>query len=114
MDALIGDYNPYSILIGHMFTFDGDNISWRCMLQNGIAQYTIEVDNIITAKVTKEAICLNRLITNIWLKHEVVNLHYDNQSASRLVANQVMDIKVKHIKLNITSSYMPFFIKESS
>ena len=40
---------------------------------------------------------MNRLISEMGLQQEVVNLHCDSQSALHLATNQVMDGKVKHI-----------------
>src|SRR5450759_3514292 len=59
----------------------------------------MEAEYIATAEATKEAIWLDRLITEMGLKKDIVNLHCDSQSALHLAANQVMNSRVKHIDI---------------
>ena len=82
---------------GYMFTLGGGCISWRSVLQKCVAQSTTEAEYVAAAEATKEAIWLNRLITEMGLTQASVNLHCDSQSALHLAVNQVMDSRVKHI-----------------
>ncbi len=51
------------------------------------------------AESAKEAIWLDRLITEMGLTHDIVDLHCDSQSALHLAVNHVMDSRVKHIDI---------------
>ena len=76
-------------------------------MQKCIAQSTAEVEHVVAAKAAKEAIWLNRLISEMGLQQELVNLHCDSQSALHLATNQMMDGRVKHIDIKY------HFIKEA-
>ena len=42
---------------------------------------------------------MDRLVTEIGLTHDTVNVHCDSQSALHLAVNHVMDSRVKHIDI---------------
>ena len=84
---------------GYVFTLGGGCISWRSTLQKCIAQSTTEAEYVAAAEATKEAIWLDRLVTEMGLPHEIVTLHCNSQSALHLAVNQVMNNRVKHIDI---------------
>jgi hypothetical protein len=84
---------------GYVFTLGGGCISWRSTLQKCIAQSTTEAEYVAAAESSKEAIWLDRLVTEMGLTHDIVDLHCDSQSALHLAVNHVMDSKVKHIDI---------------
>jgi hypothetical protein len=84
---------------GYMFTLGGGCISWRSTLQKCVAQSSTEAEYVAAAEAAKEAIWLNRLVTEMGLTQANVNLHCDSQSALHLAVNQVMDSRVKHIDI---------------
>ena len=84
---------------GYVFTLGGGCISWKSTLQKCISQSTTEAEYVAAAEATKEAIWLDRLITEMGLEHGKMTLNCDSQSALHLAANQVMDSRVKHIDI---------------
>lgn len=66
-------------------------------MQKCVAQSSTEAEYVATAEAAKEAIWLKRLITEMGLHQESVQLFCDSQSALHLAVNQVMDSRVKHI-----------------
>jgi ATP-binding cassette subfamily B (MDR/TAP) protein 1 len=82
---------------GYIYTLAGGCVSWRSTIQKCISQSTTEAEYVAVAEATKEAIWLQRLVTEIGLVHDPVHLHCDSQSALHLAVNQVMDSRVKHI-----------------
>ncbi|OAE20925.1 hypothetical protein AXG93_3256s1720 [Marchantia polymorpha subsp. ruderalis] len=92
---------PYDEAVGsHMYLM----ISTRsdiamAMGKNCVSQSNIEVEYVAAAEAAKEAICLNRLVAEMGLSHDIVNLHCDSQSTLHLAVNQVMNSWVKHIDI---------------
>lgn len=84
---------------GYVFTLGGGCISWRSTLQKCVAQSTTEAEYVAAAEAAKEAIWLDRLVTEMGLKQGLVQLHCDSQSALHLATNRVMDSRVKHIDI---------------
>ncbi|OAE30267.1 hypothetical protein AXG93_2956s1180 [Marchantia polymorpha subsp. ruderalis] len=84
---------------GYVFTLGGGSISWRSTLQKCLAQSTTEAEYVAAAEAAKEAIWLDRLIMEMGLKQNGVNLHCDSHNALHLATNQVMDSRVKHIDI---------------
>ena len=84
---------------GYVFTLGGGCISWRSTLQKCVAQSTTEAEYVAAAEAAKEAIWMDRLVTEIGLTHDTVNVHCDSQSALHLAVNHVMDSRVKHIDI---------------
>lgn len=64
-----------------------------------VAQSITEVEYVAAAEVANEAIWFDKLIIEMKLKHEVVNLHYDSPIALHLTSNQVINNKVKYINI---------------
>jgi hypothetical protein len=68
-------------------------------LQKCIYQSTTEAKYVAAAEATQETIWLEKLITEIGLKQDIVSLHCGSQRAIHLATNQVMDSRVKHIDI---------------
>ncbi|OAE22276.1 hypothetical protein AXG93_3491s1170 [Marchantia polymorpha subsp. ruderalis] len=60
---------------GYGFTLGGGCISWRSTLQKCVAQLTTEAEYVAAAEVAKKAIWLDRLVAEMGLSHDIVNLH---------------------------------------
>jgi ATP-binding cassette subfamily B (MDR/TAP) protein 1 len=84
---------------GYVFTLGGGCISWRSTLQKCVAQSTTEAEYVAVAEAAKEAVWLDKLVTEMGLPHDIVNLHCDSQSALHLAVNQMMNCRVKHIDI---------------
>ncbi|OAE35896.1 hypothetical protein AXG93_4259s1000 [Marchantia polymorpha subsp. ruderalis] len=61
------------------------------MVKKCVAQSTTEAEYVAAAEAAKEAISLDRLVAEMGLSHDIVNLHCDNQSLLHLAVNQVMN-----------------------
>ncbi|OAE35298.1 hypothetical protein AXG93_392s1470 [Marchantia polymorpha subsp. ruderalis] len=81
---------------GYVFTLTDGCISWKSTLQKSISQSSTEAEYFA---VVKEAIWLNKLVTEMGLPHNDVNLYCESQSALHLALNNVMDGRVKHIDI---------------
>jgi hypothetical protein len=82
---------------GFIFTLGGGCISWRSTLQKCVTQSSTEAEYVAAAEAAKEAIWLGRLVTEMGIKHERVELHCDSKSALHLAENQRADSRIKHI-----------------
>ncbi|CAM6109633.1 unnamed protein product [Calypogeia fissa] len=62
----------------YVFTLGGGCTSWRSTLQICVAQSSTEAEYVAAAEAAKEKIWMNRLVTEMGLKQENVNLHCDS------------------------------------
>ena len=65
---------------GYVFTLGGGCISWRSTLQKCVSQSTTEAEYVAAKEAAKEAIWLDRLVTEMGLTHDTVDVHNDSKS----------------------------------
>ena len=93
----VGDLDKWRSTSGYVFMLAGGAVSWRSRLQNCITQSTTEAEYVAIMEACKEAIWLGRLVADLGIKIEMLELHCDSQSAIQLVKNPVFHAKTKHI-----------------
>ena len=66
-------------------------------MQNCITQSTIEAEYVVAIEACKEAIWLGRLVADLGIKIEMLELHCNSQSAIQLAKNPVFHTKARHV-----------------
>ncbi|MCO5595962.1 hypothetical protein L7F22_050013 [Adiantum nelumboides] len=82
---------------GYDFTLAGGVVSWRSRLQDCITRSTTEAEYVAANEACKEAIWLGRLVADLGIKVDMLELYCDSQSAIQLAKNPVFHSKTKHI-----------------
>ncbi|MCO5583539.1 hypothetical protein L7F22_037450 [Adiantum nelumboides] len=88
---------------GYVFTMAGGAVSWRSRLQTCVTQSTTEAEYVAALEACKEAIWLDRLVTNFGIKEETPMLHCDSQSAILLARNPGYHSKTNHVDVKYHS-----------
>lgn len=70
----------------YVFTLTCGCISWRSTVQKCISLSSTKDKYVATAEATKEAIWLNKLITEMGMPKPDVNLHCDSQNALQITS----------------------------
>ena len=81
----------------YVFKLFGGTFSWMSRIQSVIALSTIEAQYMEITHVSKEAIWLQRLCSNIGYKQKVVRTDYDIQSIVILEKDPIYHSITKHI-----------------
>jgi len=68
-------------------------------LQTVIALFTTEAELIAAVEAAKEALNLRRLLCDLGLVYESVDVHCDSQSAIHLAKNLAFSSRTKHIEV---------------
>ena len=92
-----GDLDKRRSTSGYVFMLAGGAVSWRSRLQTCITQSTTEAEYVAATEACKEAVWLGRLVADLGIKIEMLELHCDSQSAIQLAKNPVFHAKTKHI-----------------
>lgn len=92
-----GDGDTRRSTSGYAFLLGRSCISWRSERQRVVATSTTEAEYIAAAEAVKELVWLERLLEEIVHDHPIPALLMDNQGAIRLVENQVLHRRTKHI-----------------
>ncbi|MCO5588730.1 hypothetical protein L7F22_042689 [Adiantum nelumboides] len=92
-----GDLDKRRSTSGYVFTLAGGAIYWRSRLQDCITQSTTEAEYVAANEACKEAIWLGRLVADLGIKVDMLELYCDSQSAIQLAKNPVFHLKTKHI-----------------
>lgn len=66
-------------------------------MQDCVTQSTIEVEYVAASEACKAVVWLGRLVADLGIKVEMLELHCDSQSAIQLAKNLVFHAKTKHI-----------------
>ena len=70
---------------GYCFSLGSTMISWSSRKQGSIAQSTAEVEYIVASVVSKEAVWLRKLLSDLFsVELEPTVIHCDNQSCVKL------------------------------
>ena len=91
------DLDKRRSMSGYVFMLAGGAVSWRSRLQNCITQSTTEAKYVAAMEACKEAIWLGKLVADLGIKIEMLELHCDSQSAIHLNKNSSFHSKSKHI-----------------
>ncbi|CAM6082590.1 unnamed protein product [Calypogeia fissa] len=94
-----GDLDNRKSTSRYTFTLAGGCVSWRSTKQKCISQSSTEAEYVAAAEASKEAIWLNKLVKDLGIPQERVNLHCDNTSALHIATNQMTHGRVKHIDI---------------
>lgn len=78
-------------LTGCVFTLYGIAISWRPVLQSGVALSTIEAEYIAMIEAVKEALWLKGILKDFGVIQKAVVVHCDNQRTIHLLKHQVFN-----------------------
>lgn len=82
---------------GNVFMLGTSAISWASQRQKCVALSSTEAEYIAAALAMKEMVWIDRLMDDIWSKHEEPSMLVDNQSAIRLIKNMEFHKRTKHI-----------------
>ena len=82
---------------GYVFTLSGGAISWSSRLQPTVAASTTEAEFMAAAYITKEALWLRTLLSELSMEMDTININADSQSAIKLLKNPVFSMRSKHI-----------------
>jgi hypothetical protein len=102
-----GDLETRRSTSGSVFLFLGGPISWSSKRQTCVALSTTEAKFIATTEAAKEAVWLQRLLTELGRPQRTTQLRCDNQGAIALVKNPVFHQRTKHMDIRF------FFIREA-
>lgn len=92
-----GDVDTRRSTSGYVFLLGGACISWRSERQRVVATSTTEAEYIAAAEAVKELLWIERLLKELISAHPIPTLFVDNRSAIKLVENQVLHRRTKHI-----------------
>ena len=102
-----GDLGNRRSTSGAVFTLHNGPISWFSRRQSCVALSTTESEFISAAEATKEAIWLNRILTELGVGELPVTLKCDNQGAIALIHDPVFHQRTKHIDVRF------FFVRDA-
>ncbi|MCO5571155.1 hypothetical protein L7F22_024889 [Adiantum nelumboides] len=94
-----GDLDKRRSTSCYVFTLAGGAVSWQSQLQDCITQSTIEAEYVAANEACKEAIWLGRLVADLGIKVEMLELYCDSHSAIQLAKNSMFHSKTKHINV---------------
>jgi len=95
----LSDYKSYS---GYCFSLDNNLISWESKKQKLAAQSSTESEYIAVTEATKEAICLNDLVKNLFnCGDQRVTIFNDNTSAIKIAYASGFSARTKHFGVRI-------------
>ena len=93
-----GDIATAKSTLGWIFLIAGSPISWKSKLQTIIAQSTTEAEYIAINSVSKEAVYIKNLMTELDVYNQAkFPIYTDNQGALALAQNPVFHERTKHI-----------------
>lgn len=93
---------------GFIFILGGP-ISWCCKRQTCVALSSTEAEFIALSEACKESIWLQRILEDLyWTGHKTTIIHEDNQSVLRLIIDEKLSNRTKHIdtKIHFVKDYI--------
>jgi hypothetical protein len=94
-----GDLDRRRSLLGYVFTVGDCVVSWKAHLQDTVALSTIETEYMVIAEVTKEALWLKGIYSELYGIKSCITIHCDSQSAIYLTKDQMITEISKHIDI---------------
>jgi hypothetical protein len=99
-----GDLDRRISLSGYVFTVGDCDVSWKARLQDTVALSTTKAEYMVIAEVTKEALWLKGIYSELCGIKSCITIHYDSQSAIYyLTKDQMITEKSKHIDIRYHS-----------
>jgi ribonuclease HI len=92
-----GDIDTRRSTTGYVFILNGGAITWSSRLQQTVAASTTEAEYMAAAGAIKEALWLRKLLADLQLHMDTIEINADNQSAIKLLKNPVFSVRSKHI-----------------
>ena len=83
-----GDLDKRRSTMGYVFTLSQTPASYRTILQSTVALSTMEAEYMAMTEAMKEAICLQRLLNDLWIDQDLLKINFDSMSAIYLTKNQ--------------------------
>ncbi|GBN46616.1 Retrovirus-related Pol polyprotein from transposon TNT 1-94 [Araneus ventricosus] len=95
-----GDIADRRSTTGYVFTIGGGAVSWCSKRQPTVATSTTEAEYMALFAAAKEAIWLNKIVTDIGLSHiKAIPVHCDNNGFLNLSKNNMYHARSKHIDI---------------
>lgn len=91
-----GDLDKRRSILGYIFTYEGNVLSWKVNLQTIVALSTTEAEYVAITEAAKEAIWLKGVLTELTGKQLSVKAFSDSQSALHLTKNPMHHEKTTH------------------
>jgi hypothetical protein len=85
--------------LGYIFTVGGCAVSWKACLQATVTISTTEAEYMTIAEVTKEALWLKGIYSELCGIKSCITIHCDRQSAIYLTKDQMLTERTKHIDI---------------
>lgn len=93
-----GDIADRRSTTGYVFLIGGGAVSWCSKRQPTVATSTTEAEYMALSAASKEAIWLNKIVTDLGLLHiKTIPLYCDNNGAINLTQNNMYHARSKHI-----------------
>ncbi|GKV15591.1 hypothetical protein SLEP1_g26368 [Rubroshorea leprosula] len=96
---MAGDLDNRKSILGYLFTFAKEAVSWQSKLQKCVALSTIEAEYIVATEASKEMLWMKRFLQELALKQKEYVVFCDSQSAIDLSKNTMYHARTKHIDL---------------
>jgi len=94
-----GDLDKRWSTTRHVFILSQAPVSWRCTLHSIVVSSTTEADYMALTKAVKEVIWLQRLMDDLGIEQDFLQVYYDSISAIYLAKNLVYHARSKHIDI---------------
>lgn len=91
------DTDSRQSITGFVVIYHGGPIVWKSTKQANVAQSTCEAEFIAASTACKDALWCQQLLTEINVNPRPFNLYVDNQGAIKIITNQQVHAKRKHI-----------------
>lgn len=92
-----GDIDTRRSTTGYVFLLHGGVISWSSRLQPTIAASTTEAEYMAASAGTKEALWLRKLLPELGVNVETIQIYDDSQGAIQLLKHPIASSRSKHI-----------------
>ena len=97
----VGCLDTKRLLIGYMFKFCCNTVSWKGNLQHVVSLSINEAEFIALAEAIKEAVWMKGMAMSVHTKVKDAKVYYDSQSGIHLAKNQTYHERTKHIDVKL-------------
>lgn len=102
------DVDTRKSITGFTVFYHGGPISWKSTKQTTVATSTCEAEFVAASVACKDTLWAQQLLTELQVNPECFNMYIDNQGAIKVITNQQLHSKTKHIDIHL------MFIRELS
>jgi hypothetical protein len=92
-----GDPDTRRSTTGNVFSFNDGAVLWKSKLQTTVADSTCEAEYMSAAEAVKEALWLRKLMPELGVAVDAVEIKGDNTSALAVLSNPISSARTKHI-----------------